>query len=748
MSKEVIVELKLQVDQAGQQAKAVRDELKSVEDAAKKAGDSGQQAGEKTAKGFGEADKSVAAASKSVGQLFNNLLKSAGINLDPLISQFKTFQAALLAVSGATTAATRSTGLLSGAMRILRVALISTGIGAIVVALGALAAALFTTQRGTDALNKVLTPLKVILQTLLGVLQDVGFAIVDAFKNPQQAVKDLFEVIKENIFNRLKAIIPFFGAIGTAIKEGLTGNLEGVKKAAIEAGQAFVQFTTGLDTEQQNNLLNKTVDLFEKAADKARQLNEIGIQLRQLAIERAKEEGKLQLIFQEQSLEAANTLNTLEQRKAAGEAAIEAARKLSEFAQRENELLIKQLEIKQSFNDTNDEELAQLEELRSKRETIQAQFLASTRRVQSQINNAIKGQQAAEAAAAEARKKIEQEIADEITKIRNAQKVAGLDEFEARRKAAEIYFKELLEREGATAEQQLEIRRLYEAELARINLDEAKKILEREQELQEGLRVLRLEGVDIEIEAVKNKYAALLELAKDNADATAEIEQKMQDEITEIYKNAEAQRAAAAAATAASSLQAVSTVVSAISQLYKEQGEESKALALTSILINTAAGIAGAVAAGSTLVFPANLAAIAAGIAAVLGGIAQARQVLNSAPSFAEGTEYLQRGNNPSGTDTIPIWADEGEAIIPRKRNAQYKGLAKAFRTGSVDEWVNRYYFADRVANMKVIHSNVSTSSLNDKNIVVGLRHVKRTQEETNYLLTKLAKSNRFKRAG
>ena len=748
MSKEVIVELKLQVDQAGQQAKAVRDELKSVEDAAKKAGDSGQQAGEKTAKGFGEADKSVAAASKSVGQLFNNLLKSAGINLDPLISQFKTFQAALLAVSGATTAATRSTGLLSGAMRILRVALISTGIGAIVVALGALAAALFTTQRGTDALNKVLTPLKILFQTLLGVAQDLGFKIIDAFKNPQQAIKDLSQLVLDNIVNRFKALPLLFGSIGKAIEAAFKGNRAGIKEALIEAGQAVVQFTTGLDTEQQNKAFQKTIDLLDDVKERSARINEINIALRKLGIERSTVEGELKEIYTEQSLAAADVSKSINERTAAANKAIDAAKQLADFQLRENALLVEKVKLENESNDTNDAELAALAELEGKRKEINAEFLASTRRVRSVINAANKAQQDSEAAAAEARKKIEQEIADEIVKIRNAQKVAGLDEFEARRKAAEIYFKELLEREGATAEQQLEIRRLYEAELARINLDEAKKILEREQELQEGLRVLRLEGVDIEIETVKGKYAALLELAKDNADATAEIEQKMQDEITEITRRAEAEKVRLAAASAAASFNIASDLFGQLSGLLKKGTAEAKAAALLSIIFKTGEGIAGAVAAGSGLVFPANLAAIATGIAAVLGGIAQAKQVLSSTPSFAEGTEYLQRGKNPAGTDTIPIWADEGEAIIPRKRNAQYKGLAKAFRSGSVDEWVNRYYFADRVANMKVVHSNVSNSSLNDKNIVVGLRHVKRTQEETNYLLTKLAKSNKFKRAG
>jgi hypothetical protein len=59
---------------------------------------------------------------------------------------------------------------------------------------------------------------------------------------------------------------------------------------------------------------------------------------------------------------------------------------------------------------------------------------------------------------------------------------------------------------------------------------------------------------------------------------------------------------------------------------------------------------------------------IAAALAAALG-FAQISTI--KAAKFAKGTNYLQLNGNPDGTDTIPIWADKGERIVPRKDNAK-----------------------------------------------------------------------------
>ncbi|MDD4515639.1 hypothetical protein [Massilibacteroides sp.] len=63
---------------------------------------------------------------------------------------------------------------------------------------------------------------------------------------------------------------------------------------------------------------------------------------------------------------------------------------------------------------------------------------------------------------------------------------------------------------------------------------------------------------------------------------------------------------------------------------------------------------------------------------AALGAV----QISNiSSAKYATGTEYLERGNNPKGTDTIPIWADEGEGIIPAKTTAKMRKIMPTWKT-------------------------------------------------------------------
>lgn len=66
-------------------------------------------------------------------------------------------------------------------LKITKVALISTGIGAIVVAVGALAAAFLSTEAGMDSVNKVIKPLTAALETAWGVLQKMGDGLMDIF---------------------------------------------------------------------------------------------------------------------------------------------------------------------------------------------------------------------------------------------------------------------------------------------------------------------------------------------------------------------------------------------------------------------------------------------------------------------------------------------------------------------------------------------------------------------------------------
>lgn len=92
--------------------------------------------------------------------------------------------------------------------------------------------------------------------------------------------------------------------------------------------------------------------------------------------------------------------------------------------------------------------------------------------------------------------------------------------------------------------------------------------------------------------------------------------------------------------------------------LAKKDSTASRALALVQIVTNTAIGVAKAVSAGAGLVWPANLAAIASGVAAVFAGISQAKQVIG----FALGglIEGFATGGSISGTK---IGANHGTPI-------------------------------------------------------------------------------------
>ena len=78
---------------------------------------------------------------------------------------------------------------------------------------------------------------------------------------------------------------------------------------------------------------------------------------------------------------------------------------------------------------------------------------------------------------------------------------------------------------------------------------------------------------------------------------------------------------------------------------------------------------------GIPIVGPA-LGAVAAATA-VVSGLARIRAIANvKIPSFFGGTEYLERGDNPKGKDTIPLFANEGERIVPTAINEQLAGVS------------------------------------------------------------------------
>jgi hypothetical protein len=228
-----------------------------------------------------------------------------------------------------------TTGSLKGAAlasHAFKVALASTGIGAIVIALGSLVAYLTTTQAGMDKLRRVTEPVAQIFQRLLGVLQDLGGNV---FKGLAQLlngdIKEGFKTIGQGAKQAGQATISAFG--------------DGIK-----AGKELVDMQIAIETAQNDLILTTS------------RLN------RQIA---------------EQSEIARDATKSEAQRAAAAQKAIQL---IDERVKAEDNVLqmqIKSLKLQQSANDTDRKGNAELNQLIAARE----ELLSSAARERVRLNS-------------------------------------------------------------------------------------------------------------------------------------------------------------------------------------------------------------------------------------------------------------------------------------------------------------------------------------------------------------------------
>jgi len=122
------------------------------------------------------------------------------------------------------------------AMKTFRGAVISTGIGALVVAVGALVAYFTSTERGAKQLEIAMAALGIVFDKIVEVLAFVGENLVGAFLEPQAAIDDFKEDMTA-VWNMIKKV-------GNLIKTGFILTLLKLKEGFISAGIAAAEFFT------------------------------------------------------------------------------------------------------------------------------------------------------------------------------------------------------------------------------------------------------------------------------------------------------------------------------------------------------------------------------------------------------------------------------------------------------------------------------------------------------------------------
>jgi hypothetical protein len=438
-----------------------------------------------------------------------------------------------------TTAQTATSGF-SKALRVLKVALIGTGIGALVVALGALITAFAGTQRGVDAFTKVLRPLQALFQRFVGFLEDSAFKALDtlkkAFEDPKQAVIDLANSIKDNLIKRFESISVFGDAIAKLFRGEFAAGFKGLTDASL-------QLTTGVE-----NATDKVADLAEKTGsfidDSLKQGEELDALIKRL--ERRQVETIIPL--QEARLEFQRLRGIAQDQNKSDQERIQALKDAEEqqrlITATEKELLdlrIEILETQQSFNDTSREEEEQLAKLK-------AQRLVSEEAAQKKINSVLSLRTGIE-------KRLETERQKEIDSLNevvnltneineNKEKTLETDEqlADGSKERAEQAKKQLAEQEQArlkgiadAKEQQAEQIELTK-EISNQTVDFAK------QEIDE-INQAKNEALDKETEEVKANITKQQELAAKGLENTLAFEKQKLAEA-ELEKKEQAQREA------------------------------------------------------------------------------------------------------------------------------------------------------------------------------------------------------------
>ena len=357
----------------------------------------------------------------------------------------------------------------------LRVAIIGTGIGALLIAVTSLSQAFTRSEEGQNKFSKILGIIGSVTGNLLDLFADLGESIISVFENPKQALIDFKNLIVTNIQNRFKAILDTVGFLGSAFKKVFSGDFSGALDDAKKAGNSFVDTLTGVEdtlgkvTKATSNFVTELKEEAKIAGQIADQRAKADKVERKLIVERAKaNRDRADLLEKAVDKEKFTIQQRIEFLKQAGELEQEITNK--EIAAAQLRLKAKQAEnaLTKSTKADLDEEI----NLKARLIDLETQRLTKQKEVTGQIialNNEEKARIKADEDANKAKQKEEddakvakdKELADLKKQIRDAEAVT-----EDERRALEI--------EKTTEHYRLLIEQAKAQGLSTVALEEAK----------------------------------------------------------------------------------------------------------------------------------------------------------------------------------------------------------------------------------------------------------------------------------
>ena len=330
---------------------------------------------------------------------------------------------------------------LSGGFKSLRAAIISTGIGALVIALTSLATFFTKTQRGAEMLEKAQAGLGAAFAVITDKVSALGEGLVNVFTNPIESIKNFASSIESFVIGKVQQLIDGFGVLGKAVSALFRGDFseaaELAKEGFTKVGDSVLALNpaTAILYQVADVVVNDLAPAIATATTKAVALADASIRLRQSQRDLRVEMAESRRDIKAYNLIAEDTTKGFEERIEAAQKAIDIERGLMSERQRqaEEELRIHNQRMKLSEN--TEEDYEKQAELQARVFELQTESLEMQTTLNNKLNTLEQARTAEKEAAEKARTDALQKELEERQKL---EEKAAKDraEFDAKVEAA------------------------------------------------------------------------------------------------------------------------------------------------------------------------------------------------------------------------------------------------------------------------------------------------------------------------
>lgn len=561
-------------------------------------------------------------------------------------------------------------------MKTLKGAIISTGIGALVVVVASLAAYFTQTERGGDKLNVIMGAMGAVIGKLTDVIIHLGEKIVSIFQNPKKALEDFGKLLKENLTNRVEGLLELLPALGKAIGLVLKGQFKEAGKVAVDAAAKVglgVENITGKIGAAGEALVKFGKDAAAAAAEGARIsdiLNEVEDAERELLVLRAR--ANKQII--EARFIADDLTKSTEERIAAVQRASKLEEQVASKELKAARLKAQALKDQAAIAEVTEDQLVAIAEAQARVLDLEADSIRRQKKLQSELNS------------------LRNEEKTRLTEVDKVRADAQKKEEDYQKFIMQVD-KELIESLNQRRASQIKSLEEFQAAISRLR---GVGQTERERELAQ---------IKIDAKAALDALIASGQATIYTAGEITAAQRKAEREVNEKYDKLDEQRQVA---NNAKKLELAGQAFGALAQLVDSfsKGDEenakrafgiTKALRLGEAVANTAAAIMTQLAVPQDALTGANF--VKAGIVAVTG----AAQIATIARS-----KYQSTATAPTAPPTPSAGAAGGGGFTP---NISFTGIGQNPLSGIFDRPMQAYVVNQQMNNNNMLERRIRTSA-------------------------------------